>query len=86
MLAISGTLLIILGCYGFLEFRLRIGFIATLFLMGAVLFCWQLLINIRVYRNRNGLGRALTICPEGTRYLIQPQGPRQRASFTPTVT
>jgi hypothetical protein len=53
MFAAGGTLLIILGFSALIAFRLEIGVIDTLFLVGTLLLGWQLRNNIRAYRSKH---------------------------------
>jgi membrane-bound ClpP family serine protease len=50
--AASGTLLIVLGFYGFLVYGLEIGVIETLLVAGMLLVGWQLRNNIWRHQNK----------------------------------
>jgi hypothetical protein len=53
MFAAGGTVLVILGVYGFVAFRLEIGVFYALLLVGVLLFGWQLRNNIWGYRGKH---------------------------------
>jgi hypothetical protein len=52
MFAAGGTLLIVLGLYGFIALRLEIGVFGTLLFLGVLLFGWQFRNSVWGYRSK----------------------------------